>query len=114
AAQAIEREDRPASPEDSASGFITFQVSDTGIGMTPEQTEKLFKPFTQADASTTRKYGGTGLGLAITRKLCERMGGTVSVASAINQGSTFTLCLPLLMLEPGTGTSCEERSSTQA
>jgi signal transduction histidine kinase len=96
-----------------SSNFITFQVSDTGIGMTPEQIEKLFKPFSQADASTTRKYGGTGLGLAITRKLCEKMGGTVQVESVLNQGSTFTLCLPLLMLDPGTGTSVEERSSTQ-
>ncbi|HEY9631296.1 MAG TPA: CHASE4 domain-containing protein [Coleofasciculaceae cyanobacterium] len=80
--------------------LITFQVTDTGIGMTQEHLEKLFKPFTQADASTTRKYGGTGLGLAITRKLCERMGGIVTVDSAIDQGSTFTIYLPITLPEP--------------
>ena len=79
--------------------FITFQISDSGIGMNPDHLEKLFKPFSQADDSTTRKYGGTGLGLAITRKLCERMGGNVIVESAIDQGSTFTMCLPVVLSE---------------
>jgi signal transduction histidine kinase len=91
--------------------FITFQISDSGIGMTAEQLEKLFKPFTQADASTTRKYGGTGLGLAITRKLCERMGGNVTVESVIDQGSTFTIYLPVIPSET-VGTFEEVRSST--
>jgi signal transduction histidine kinase/ActR/RegA family two-component response regulator len=74
--------------------WFTFRVSDTGIGMTPEQLQKLFQPFTQAEASTTRKFGGTGLGLAITRRLCQMMGGDVHVESAPGQGSTFTLRLP--------------------
>jgi CheY-like chemotaxis protein len=69
-------------------------VRDTGIGMTPEQVGKLFQPFTQADSSTTRKYGGTGLGLAITRKLTEMMGGTVTVDTAPGRGTAFALRLP--------------------
>ena len=75
--------------------WINFQVSDTGIGMTQEQIGKLFKAFTQADASTTRKYGGTGLGLTITQKFCQMMGGDISVESQVNQGTTFTIKLPV-------------------
>jgi PAS domain S-box-containing protein len=77
------------------SSFILFAVSDTGIGMAPEQIARLFQPFTQVDDSTTRKYGGTGLGLALTRHFCQMMGGTVDVASAPGEGSTFTVRLPL-------------------
>ena len=66
--------------------WITFRVGDTGIGMTPEQVAKLFQPFTQADASTTRKYGGTGLGLAISKHFCEMMGGEVTASSTIGRG----------------------------
>ena len=73
---------------------ITFRVSDTGIGMTPEQLAKLFQAFTQADASTSRKFGGTGLGLAISRKFCRMMGGDIAVESHYGQGSTFTVTLP--------------------
>jgi signal transduction histidine kinase/CheY-like chemotaxis protein len=74
--------------------WFLFRVSDTGIGMTPEQVGKLFKEFTQADTSTTRKYGGTGLGLAITRRFCQMMGGDVSVESEPGRGTTFTIRLP--------------------
>ena len=74
--------------------WIQFQVKDTGIGMTPAQIETLFEPFTQADVTTTRKYGGTGLGLAISRRFCNMMGGDIMVESIENQGSTFTVFLP--------------------
>jgi signal transduction histidine kinase/CheY-like chemotaxis protein/ligand-binding sensor domain-containing protein/protocatechuate 3,4-dioxygenase beta subunit len=73
---------------------INFSVSDTGIGMTPEQQSRLFQAFTQADSSTARKYGGTGLGLVITKQFCEMMGGTVEVRSQPGRGSTFTVSLP--------------------
>jgi GAF domain-containing protein len=76
------------------SSFVEFAVSDTGIGMTPEQQAKLFEEFTQADASTAQKFGGTGLGLAITRKLARMMGGDVTVTSERGKGSVFTVRLP--------------------
>src|SRR5262249_89874 len=74
--------------------WVELAVSDTGIGMTPEQQGKLFEEFTQADSSTARKYGGPALGLAITRKLARMMGGDVTVTSEQGQGSTFTVRLP--------------------
>ncbi|MEO8623897.1 MAG: ATP-binding protein, partial [bacterium] len=73
---------------------VVFAISDSGIGMTPEQLARLFRPFTQADASTTRKYGGTGLGLTITKHFVEMMGGTIDVASTVGKGTTFTVRLP--------------------
>jgi signal transduction histidine kinase len=79
---------------DPDSDWVLFHVSDSGIGMTPEQISRLFQPFTQADASTTRRYGGTGLGLTITRRFCRLLGGDVTVTSTIGRGSTFTLRLP--------------------
>jgi signal transduction histidine kinase len=75
--------------------WVNLCVADNGIGMTEEQQKKVFKPFTQADYSTTRRYGGTGLGLAITKQFVEIMGGTISVVSEFGQGSTFTLALPV-------------------
>jgi signal transduction histidine kinase/DNA-binding response OmpR family regulator len=72
-----------------------FRVRDTGVGMTPEQMKRLFQNFSQADASTTRKYGGTGLGLAICKRFCEMMGGDIVVESEYQKGSTFTVRLPL-------------------
>jgi len=75
-------------------GWIVFEVADTGIGLSAEQLVKLFQDFTQADASTTRKFGGTGLGLALTRRFCQMMGGDVTVHSDPGEGSVFTLKLP--------------------
>ena len=75
-------------------GLIEFRVTDSGIGMTPEQLGKVFEAFAQADSSTTRKYGGTGLGLAITKKFCEMMDGEIEVESQIGQGTTFVVRLP--------------------
>ena len=74
--------------------WIELAVSDTGIGMTPEQLSKLFEEFSQAEASTAQRYGGTGLGLAITRKLARMMGGDVTVTSEPGKGSVFTVRLP--------------------
>ncbi len=79
--------------------WILFRVSDTGIGLSAEQIVRLFQSFTQADASTTRKFGGTGLGLALTRRFCQMMGGDVTVHSEAGQGSTFTIKLPTSVSE---------------
>jgi signal transduction histidine kinase/CheY-like chemotaxis protein len=74
---------------------VRFEVSDTGIGLAPDDVGRLFEPFTQADSSTTRKYGGTGLGLSITRRLVDAMGGQLGVQSSAGAGSTFWCTLPL-------------------
>ncbi|MCU1262661.1 MAG: domain S-box [Bryobacterales bacterium] len=76
------------------SEWIDFAVQDTGVGLTQEQIDGLFEAFTQADPSTTRKFGGTGLGLAITRRFCQMMGGDIRIQSQPGKGSTFTLHLP--------------------
>ncbi len=80
---------------------VRLSVQDSGIGMSPEAVAKLFQPFTQADESTSRKFGGTGLGLSITQRLVELMGGHISVRSTPNEGSEFSVDLPLLTCGPG-------------
>jgi CheY-like chemotaxis protein len=77
--------------------WIVFRVADSGIGLSPEQIVKLFQDFTQADTSTTRKFGGTGLGLALTRRFCQMMGGDVTIHSVPGTGSTFTIKLPAVV-----------------
>jgi signal transduction histidine kinase len=79
--------------------WIVFRVTDTGIGLTPEQIVKLFRNFTQAEASTTRNFGGTGLGLVLTRRYCQMMGGDVTVRSVPGHGSVFTIRLPAVVSE---------------
>jgi signal transduction histidine kinase len=79
---------------DNSEGWVIFSVKDTGIGMTPEQLDKVFEAFTQADNSTTRKYGGTGLGLTITKKFCNVLGGSIEANSIVGQGSEFIIRLP--------------------
>ncbi|MFA6286932.1 MAG: histidine kinase N-terminal 7TM domain-containing protein [Opitutaceae bacterium] len=81
--------DIETSPRDTGH-LVTLTVTDTGIGIPPEQQAHIFDPFRQGDASTTRRYGGTGLGLAITRNLCEIMGGTLTLKSRVGKGSVFT------------------------
>ena len=88
--------------------WISFSVLDSGIGMTPEQMDGLFESFTQAEASTTRRFGGTGLGLAITRHFCNMMGGDVLVESEEGKGSTFTIELPAIVADATEGIVSEE------
>jgi signal transduction histidine kinase len=76
---------------------IRVAVSDTGIGMTPEQVGRLFQVFTQVDSTIARKYGGTGLGLAISQKLSAAMGGQITVASEAGKGSTFTMTIKAVL-----------------
>jgi len=80
---------------------MQFLIRDTGIGMSQEAQEKLFSAFTQADSSTTRKYGGTGLGLAITKKLIDAMGGSIKVTSKLGRGATFSVYLPMEVRSTG-------------
>jgi signal transduction histidine kinase/CheY-like chemotaxis protein/HAMP domain-containing protein len=88
---AVERTDR---------AMVQMTITDTGIGMSTEQLGRLFQAFSQADASTTKKFGGTGLGLAITRHFCRLLGGDISVASRVGEGSIFTILIPDQAVEP--------------
>jgi len=98
----------------SALRTLHFIVSDTGIGMTAEQMNRLFEAFAQADASTTRKYGGTGLGLAISRSFCRMMGGDLAVTSEPGKGSIFTVTLPAEVKEAGSAAGITARRATPA
>jgi len=94
--------------------WIGFRVTDTGIGMTPEQLGRMFQAFSQADASTTRKFGGTGLGLAITRRFCQMMGGDVTVESEFGQGTTFTMRLPAQVVDPDAAVASNGAAASSA
>jgi len=86
---------------------LRIRVRDTGIGLSQEQLSRLFREFTQGDASTTRKYGGTGLGLALSRRFCQMMGGDITVTSVPGAGSTFTIVMPRSVPDPASEASLE-------
>lgn len=90
--------------------WIIFRVSDTGIGMTPEQLSRVFEAFSQADASTSRNFGGTGLGLIITKTFCQTMGGDIAVTSEPGKGSIFTIRLPIEVRDSATEPKAESES----
>ena len=93
--------------------WLTFCVSDTGIGMTPAHLARLFQAFSQAEASTARQYGGTGLGLAITKQFCQMMGGDV-VESESGQGLNFTIRLPVEVSDPRAQAAPSTEPTSQA
>lgn len=101
-----------------ASSGVTFEVSDTGPGMSPEELSGLFRPFAQVDGSPSRRHGGPGLGLALARRLCRLMGGDVSVTSEPGRGSVFTIELPRRSAEPrsrpGPGSPPQRSSAVEA
>ena len=93
----VRRERMESVDNDAARDWMVFRVTDSGIGLSAEQILGLFQAFTQADASTTRKFGGTGLGLALTRRFCQMMGGDVTVQSVPGEGSIFTIKVPAMV-----------------
>ncbi len=100
-----------AEPDQSGRLRLRLSICDTGIGIAPQDQERIFEPFVQADMSNTRQYGGTGLGLSISRKLAQRMGGALLVSSAPGQGSCFTLEIPLQPVESETMPSAAAQGS---
>ena len=100
---------------DAEGRFLDFSIEDTGIGISPETLPRLFKPFTQANSTTSRRFGGTGLGLVISKRLAEAMGGTLTVTSTPDKGSTFTFRLPLEIsvssASPAAPTPCDPAST---
>ena len=90
-------------PTELGKGELTIIVEDTGVGMSPDEKDRLFARFSQANSSTSRKYGGTGLGLAICRQLCEALGGTITVTSEQGRGSAFRITLPISVHRDGQG-----------
>jgi len=96
------------------SEIFRFEVSDTGIGMNKEQLGRMFQAFTQADASTTRKFGGTGLGLVISRNFCQMMGGDITVESEEGKGTKFTITLPVVVVDPKAKTPPPTQAATEA
>ncbi len=100
-----------AAKKSSEKELIEIDVQDSGIGMTQEQIDKLFHAFTQADASTTRKYGGTGLGLTIVQNLAKLMGGDVSVKSELGKGTTFTVSIQNIKIEGTSDVNAEDLES---
>ncbi|WP_417485095.1 ATP-binding protein [Maricaulis salignorans] len=93
---------------------LVFEISDTGIGMDAETCGRLFAPFMQADASTSRKFGGTGLGLSISRRLCELMGGWIRVESEPGQGSVFSFAIPAIRSQTAAGQVTEPAATPDA
>jgi signal transduction histidine kinase/DNA-binding response OmpR family regulator len=94
--------------------WLEFRVSDTGIGMSPEEMAKLFQRFTQADASTTRRFGGTGLGLSITKAFTDMIGGEISVESELGKGTTFTVRLPADVTRAQSLSTADQTASDEA
>jgi CheY-like chemotaxis protein len=97
---------------------LEFAVSDSGLGLTTDQRLRLFEPFVQGDRSTSRKFGGSGLGLAISQRLARALGGQITVASAVGQGSQFVLSVPLVAVEeeptsPPSAVECNSGASYQ-
>jgi len=88
---ANEQAERPA-----PAGWHIIEISDTGIGMTEQQLQRIFQPFVQAEPTIAQTYGGTGLGLALCRRLCQAIGGTITASSIFGVGSTFTIRLPAI------------------